>query len=179
MHITSKTKIALLVSCLFLLPATAQAYQGYNGESRTAGRAVNGTALYPTWLMARPEHYEFLPYTSNHEPHNQHSMQWKGQEWDTSAWNEKWTPESAIYKFYEAGIFKRQYRRKLNSKAMMPVVDVGPTFFKLSELDQSRAVKLLADSEDIFAHGYDVIELRDAGTGTLIGSYTAKGMQLN
>jgi len=147
-------------------------------DTRTANRSVVGDHIYPAWLLERPEHYEFLPDTSNHDPLHQHSMQWQGQDWAPENWHERWTPEIAIRKFYEAGIFARQYRRKRGGGHLL-VLDLGPTFFKISELDQQRTLKLLTDTEGVFDAGYPVVELRDAYSGRIVGSYTPTGLQLN
>jgi hypothetical protein len=60
----------------------------------------------------------------------------------------------------------------------MPVLVVGPTFYKLSELDQYRSVKLLADNEKIFENGYAAVTLQDWYTNQIIGSLTKEGLQL-
>jgi hypothetical protein len=144
-------------------------------ESRTQNRTPSGNILYPRWLMERPEHYEFLPYVSNWDAQHKHPQQWKGQDWDPSKWNPKqWTPEIAVKKFYEGRIFERQYMR-----GAVPVVVLGPTFYKLSDLDQRRTLKLLTDHTDIFGKGYQMVELRDWHSKNAVGSYTPKGMYLN
>lgn len=164
-------------SCLFfvvfVLAAAAPAFA--LEENRTANRAPTGEVFYPKFLTTYPEHYPFLPYTSNHDAQNDHPQQWQGQDWDPSMWNEKWTPEAAIRKFYQARIFHRQYVR--NKK--VAVLELGPTFFKLSDLDQRRCLKLLVDTSDLFNLGYDMVDLRDWYTKRPVGSYTRKGMQLN
>ena len=61
----------------------------------------------------------------------------------------------------------------------IPVVELGPTFYKISDLDQRRALKLLTDQANIFDKGYKVVDLVDWNTKDVIGIYTAKGMYLN
>jgi hypothetical protein len=145
-------------------------------EQRTARRTTIGQILYPDFLFKKPEHYEFLPYTSNYDPQNQHPQQWDGQDWDSSAWNaEQWTPRVALTKLYQNRTFVRQSARGKD----VGVLVVGPTFYKLSDLDQRRSLKLLADYTQLFEHGYGVIELRDWSTNEVIGHYTKRGMHLN
>lgn len=147
----------------------------WHEEDRTQNRTPSGVIEYPHWLMDRPEHYEFLPLVSNWDAQNKHPQQWKGQDWDPSKWDGKmWTPEIAVQKFYEGRIFERQYMRN-----NMPVVVLGPTFYKLSDLDQRRTLKLLSDHTGIFGKGYQMVELRDWNTKAVVGSYTPRGMYLN
>lgn len=165
----------VLFALAFLMAAAPQAAQAWQEDERTVNRSITGEHLYPEWIVERPEHYPFLPDTSNHDAQNQHPQQWQGQEWDPSMWNAGWTAETAIRKFYQGRIFQRQYIR--NKK--IPVLVVGPTFYKLSDLDRRRTVKLLIDHSDIFNRGFDIVELRDWHNGREIGSYTRKGLQLN
>jgi hypothetical protein len=147
----------------------------WHEEDRTVNRTTSGMVEYPSWLMARPEHYEFLPLTSNWDAQNKHPQQWKGQDWDPSKWDGKlWTPEIAVHKFYEGRIFDRQYMR-----GKIPVLVVGPTFYKLSDLDQRRTLKLLSDYTGIFGKGYEMMELRDWHSKKVVGAYTPRGMYLN
>lgn len=164
---------------------TVESQRDVTTEQRTAGRSPDGLSIFPSWLFKRPEHSEFLPMTSNHDPHNQHPQQWDGQDWETANWNEQWTPEIALKKFYENRTFHRQYlggSARINNpkvQTQIPVLEVGPTFYKLSDLDQRRALKLLADYTGVFQRGYPMIDLHDWKTRASIGQYTPKGMLLN
>lgn len=163
---------SLVLSALLMNAPAAQAI----GDERTANRTPEGNILYPDWLFDKPEHYEFLPYTSNHDPKNQHPQQWDGQDWDPTAWNSaQWTPEITIKRLYENGTFYKQYF----GKKTIPVLEVGPTFFKLSDLDRRRSLKLLADHGRVFERGYKMIQLRDWRTREVVGDYTSSGMHLN
>jgi hypothetical protein len=143
-------------------------------EDRTSNRTLTGDIIYPKWVMATPEHYEFLPLKSNHDAQLDMPEQWAGQDWDPSMWDGKdWTPERAIKRFYVVRIFTAQY---LEGK--MPVVEVGPTFWKISDLDRRRTLKLLADNAHVFERGYKMIVLRDWSSKKNVGEYTAKGMYL-
>lgn len=171
-----KYLLSLLVVGLVSAAHSAQAYDnGFGEENRTVNRAVTGDVIHPQWLMALPEHYEFLPATSNNDPQHRHPAQWAGQDWDPSMWGANWTPETTVQRFFQGRVFHRQYTR--NGK--MPVLEVGPTFWKLSDLDRRRSLKLLADYSDVFGKGFQMIELRDWYTRKIVGSYTEKGMLLN
>jgi hypothetical protein len=63
-------------------------------------------------------------------------------------------------------------------QAQIPVLEVGPTFYKLSDLDQRRALKLLAQYTEVFERGYTQIDLRDWKTRSSVGHFTPKGMFL-
>jgi hypothetical protein len=150
-------------------------YTSWTEENRTTGRTTHGKLDRPEHVMRRPEHYEFLPYVSNWDAQHKHPQQWQGQDWDTSMWNKHWTPDSAVKKLFEGRVFKRQYMRS----STVPVLELGPIFYQLSDLDQRRTLKLLADTTGIFGKGFGMVELRDWNTRDVVGSYTPQGMYLN
>ena len=61
----------------------------------------------------------------------------------------------------------------------IPVLEVGRTFYRLSNLDQRRALKLITDHHRIFQGGRKMVELRDGFSHRVIGSYTPAGLFLN
>ena len=153
-------------------------------ESRTAGRSVMGEMFYPKWLMQRPLYDEFSPRHSNYHPQHQHSMQWYGQYWDTAAWNADWTPDKTISRFFAAKIFHARYMEKssVDKKTVMqvPVLELGPKFWSLSDLDRRRALKLFADESGVFNDGtQSMFLLRDWKTREVLGNVTPDGMYLN
>ncbi|MBI1214511.1 MAG: hypothetical protein GC185_01670 [Alphaproteobacteria bacterium] len=185
---------AALLSAVFCLAPLSASYAGhfkndYDGDfappykawpegTRTANRTPSGNIIYPQWLIVRPEHYGFLPMTSNWDAQNKHPQQWAGQDWDPAAWNaQQWTPEIALKKFYQNGILTSQYTRQGNPPT--PVLEVGPRFYKLSDLDQRRVLKLLSDYTGVFNSGCPAIELHDWYSHKTIGTYTPQGMFLN
>lgn len=132
------------------------------------------TTLKPAWTFEKPEHYEFLSYESLHHPQEQHPAQWKGQDWEPSRWNSRWTPSIVLKKFFDNGVFETQH---VGADKVF-IVEIGSTFYKLSDLDRRRALKLLADETGVLNQGFDVIELHDEEKYKPIGIYTAKGMFL-
>jgi hypothetical protein len=160
-------------SGLLMSAAVTPAF-AYDDPDRTANRTVLGYDLLPDWLTAKPDHYEFSPLVSNSDPLTQHPGQWDGQDWDPSKWNKQWTPQIVLQKFFKARIFVKQTA----SKTGAPVVEVGPTFYKLSDLDQRRSLKLLMDQTGILKR-FRAVQLNDWYTHDPVGLYTAKGMFLN
>jgi len=162
--------MGLLASVAAISPAFAEE------PDRTADRAVSGLPhfSYPDYITAKPDHYQFSARVSNSDPLTQHPNQWDGQDWDPSKWPAGWTPQIAVQKFFKARIFTRRYMRY-----DMPVVELGPTFYKLSDLDQRRTLKLLTDQANVFGQGYKAVDLVDWYTHDSVGVYTAKGMFLN
>ena len=150
---------------------------GFQDAQRTINRLPSGDVFTPEKFYQKPEHYGFKPAVSNWQPHHDHPQQWQGQDWDPSMWNQHWTPEVTLKKFFRARIFERQFMRK--GKPPMPVLELGPTFYKLSDLDQRRSLKLLADYTNVFGEGFPTVQLYDWHTHELVGSYTPKGMFLN
>lgn len=166
-----KTTIKLFflgVLWIAALPATAAT------EYRTAKEPV-GRMEYPSWLFDKQEHDEFRSERhSNTDSQHDHPQQWEGQDWDPAAWGASWTPDEVINRFFNAGIFKR-----VHMKNSAPTVELGPTFYKLSDLDRRRTLKLLTDQARIFETGYAAVLLTDWWTHDVVGSYTAKGLFLN
>lgn len=106
---------------------------------------------------------------------NDHPQQWQGQDWDPSAWNKDWTPETTLNRMYAAGILYHQY-----FSMKTPVIEVGPRFYRLSDLDRRRTLKLVNDYYDVGGNGYSFFEIRDWHTHGRIGIYTQdKGMMLD
>ncbi|MDD9901458.1 MAG: hypothetical protein OXT65_10800 [Alphaproteobacteria bacterium] len=169
--------LSVLVVAVWALPTKAaqqQYYQHYGTEQRTVHRSVTGQIFYPKWVLNVPEHYEFLPQVSNHDAQHRHPAQWEGRDWDPTLWSPGWTPEQAVDNFFRARIFKAQYMVK-----GMPVLELGPKFFRLSDLDRRRTLKLLADTTGVFDNGHKAFMLRDWYTKDIVGNYTPKGMFLN
>ena len=173
----SGTTLLLVFSVFFSLLAMALSTPGcaFDEPDRTVNRSVTGLLPPPPdWLFRKPDHYEFSPLVSNSDPMTQHPAQWDGQDWDPSQWGPQWTPEIALEKFFRARIFEKQYMG-----VTTPVVELGPTFYKLSDLDQRRTLKLLTDQMAFFKKGYSAVQLVDWSTHDVVGAYTAKGMFLN
>lgn len=175
MKLTPKTFLAIIFSGLFvLLTGFFMPTAGFAEEEyfRTSNRNIFGRIFYPERFYARPDHYEFLPQNSNRDPHPAAGA---GQEWDPRQWNPKWTPDVVIRKLFKARVFERQYMRN----GQIPVVELGPVFYELSDLDRRRTLKLVVDHGAIFKRGYGAVELVDWSTRHVVGSYTPKGMFLN
>lgn len=176
-----------LFACALLLPLlwssvaraeyNPETYSLSNGaESRTAGRAVAADPHpYPGWMMNRPGYYEFTPMVSNHDAVHDMRGEYDGQDWDTSKWPANWTADKALNKFYDAGIFTHQSLHGPGART----VDLGPTFYKLSVLDQNRMLKLLTDADGTFASDTSPVILRDHATRKMVGSYAPTGLQMN
>lgn len=148
---------------------------------RTANRTVPGRMEQDAKYRLEQPFAEFSAAKSNHDVYDQHPAQWDGQDWDPAAWGGKtpdgraWTPEVVIENLYRNRTFHRQYNRDKK----IAVLEVGPMFYKLSDLDRRRALKLLFDHEQLAASVNPMIELRDWRTQKVVGSYTQQGMVLN
>lgn len=157
------------ITAIFALSGAADTLAS---ETRTAGRTVEGGFLQKKVDSPKVEFYEFLPWLNDIK--NSHPDQWAGQYWDTSAWNEdRWTPEIALRLLYLNHTFHRQY-----VKNGTPVIEIGPTFYKLSDLDRRRSLRLMANHTDILNKGYKAFLIKDWETRDTIGSYTQTGMYL-
>jgi hypothetical protein len=174
----SVRRTALVLSVLLTLTACAEVGSlevadevTWPGEKM---RTFEDTGIvYPRWLFNKPEHYEFSPAVSNFDPVNDHPMQWDGQDWDPSMWRAGDDPRTVLRRLYIVRFFTAQYGER-----GVPVVELGPRFWKASDLDRRRGLKLLADHTQVFAQGHARIVLRDWHTKKEVGVFTPKGMQL-
>lgn len=155
-------RISLFISALALFALAAAPV--FAQENRTQGRDVSGQVVqyrfktYDPYAKYKSQGYD----TRMTFPH-----MWDGQDWETPAWNASWTPERAIHAFYANGTFQKEVMRD-----GLPGLRVGPTFYKLSDHDQRRAVKLLTDTRGLFANGQQTrLQLFDWATSENIGSY--------
>ncbi len=158
--------LAVLLAISVAVPAAHAA------DYRTANRDTKGVPYYPDHMFDKPDYYEFSPLVSNRDPHPDAGH---GQGWDPSAWNSWWTADNTVQRFFKARIFERSYMRN----GQMPVLELGPTFYELSDIDKRRTLKLVAQNDRLFQQGYGMIELVDWYTHGIVGAYTPKGMFLN
>lgn len=161
-----------MVLCSGLTPAHAV-------EVRTAGRIVAlDTSSFPPHLSmhkVKKHSWSYNPVLDPRWHKYRHPEQWKGLEWDTGKWPEGMTDEHVLNALYGADVFRRQYVTR-KGKA---VVEVGKKFYKLSDLDRRRSLKLLSDYFDFFSSGYPAFTVKDAKTRQKIGEYNSKGFQAN
>ncbi len=123
-------------------------------------------------FMVRPDPNADLKPKSWSSRHY-HPAQWEGMDWDPQAWNENWTPAVALARLYNGGVLHDQYAERV------PVLEVGPRFYELSDLDQRRSVKLAVDYYGMLEQKSGLVELRDWHTHDRIGVYTQSGMMLD
>jgi hypothetical protein len=173
---------ALFLCFLMTLSVSAQALA--DTDLRTSGRSIDGKTVYPAHLFTKPEFDEFLEHNSNHDPQNQHPQQWQGQDWDEKAWQGSgWTTENTLKNLFQNDVFRTQFIRSGHDNSIkasgVPVLVLGPTFYKLSNLDQRRSVKLLVDRAGLFNRGYSMVELQDWYNKKAVGNYTPRGLFMN
>ncbi len=153
-------------------------------ESRTSGLSILGKKItigkpkipvhlspklrksYPNWSFNPKTDPQFYKY--------RHSQQWRSLEWDTSKWPEYMTAASVLNTMYKSAIFSRQYI----SKEGRFILEVGPRFYKLSDLDKRRALKLLADYFNLSKRNIVAFEVRDWRNSVKIGEYNRYGFQV-
>lgn len=171
--------LVVVFSAFFGLVFSCGAVFAASEEYRTVHHAIPGNGN-----SAGPVHHEFVPLISNYDNPARDKGACKNrpgqngssaQDWDPRMWRAPWTMDSAVRKLFQARIFERQYMRY----DRVPVVDLGPAFYKLSDIDQERTLRLLTDQAAIFRQGYSVVELVDWYTQDRIGAYTPAGLSLN
>jgi hypothetical protein len=171
---------AALFFCTPVNTATAQSMVD-GKDTRMANRTVDATgANLPLHLRMNKRKKYSWSYQPALDPiwaKYRHQQQWQGLYWDTSRWPEDMSEEQVLKAFYGADIFRRQYmvEKQYKSKA---VLVVGPTFYKLSDLDRHRSLQLVSDHFNFFESGLTGFDVTDWRTGYKIGEFNAKGFQL-
>jgi len=143
-------------------------------EVRTWKRLVSGAQTAPDGLFVKRKHQEFTSYASNWDIQGEFPEAWENEEWDTSKWPDDWRENMTMVRLFRGQIFKQHYLKD----GKMPVLVLGPVFYKLSDLDRNRVLKFFANESGILKKGADIIELVDWGTHKIVGAYTEKGMFL-
>ncbi len=128
---------------------------------------------WPSGHEAWTSYTKFQPYLENMKhPHN---TQWAGYGW----YAEDWTSASRskldlVNGFYTADIIRDQ-----EMDDDVPVLVVGPSFYRLSGLDKRRVVTTVDTVYGVTKSGsHRTIQLRDWNTKMPIGIYTERGLQL-
>jgi len=171
---------AALVFCAPMHNAKAQSMVD-SKSSRTANRTVDAEgASMPFHLRkvkSKKYSWSYRPALDPIWAKYRHPQQWEGLYWDTARWPKDMSEDQVVQAFYGADIFRSQYvvDKKYQSKAFLVV---GPTFYKLSDLDRRRSLKLVADHFDFFESGFTGFDVTDWRTGQKIGEYNKKGFQL-
>ena len=171
---------AALVFCAPMNTAKAQSMVD-SKDTRTSNRTVDATGASLPLHLRKTKHKQYSwSYRPALDPiwaKYRHPQQWAGLYWDTSRWPDDMSADQVVQAFYAADIFRRQYvvDRKYESKA---VLVVGPTFYKLSDLDRRRSLKLVADHFDFFESGFSGFDVTDWRTNDKIGEYNQRGFQL-
>ncbi|MGM0422841.1 MAG: hypothetical protein ACQEQL_07080 [Pseudomonadota bacterium] len=165
----------LPVIALTLCLAPVAGDQTAAAESRTAKRTVDADQTQARSLRyTAPQTERYWEW--KHGPDFKHDMpdQWRGQEWDPQKWQKQgWSAQRTIANLFRFGAFEALVER--NEEAFL---HIGKPFFELSELDQRRSIKLIVDEADIFAKGYDTLNIYSEPHYRQIGTYRKSGLTL-
>lgn len=140
----------------------------------TSAFAADGKPWYWSWW---PSHWADLdfekPYLDG--PKIPHNSQWNKRDWTPSDWTEQRVggADELIADFYTAGILSDQYQDD-----EVPVLEVGPTFFRLSGQEQRRVLAVVDDRFQITsAQENGMFYIYHYDTRKPVGIYTAQGVQ--
>ena len=70
--------------------------------------------------------------------------------WDSDKWPKTWKSNATVLRLFEGDIFKRHYMKG----GQVPVLEVGPVFYRLSSLDKERTIRLFAQQSDILRNNF-------------------------
>lgn len=99
----------------------------------------------------------------------------KGKEWDPAAWPLSYQDRKQFTQnLFDADIIRDQYIKG----EQVPVVVVGPNFYRLSDLDQYRICKTLDMLYGASTGKYGHFLLQDWYSKQIIGDFTKNGLSL-
>ena len=128
---------------------------------------------WPHGHEAWESYTKFQPYLENNKhPHN---SQWAGYGW----YAEDWISQSGNGLDLVDGFYKADILRDQEMENGVPVLVVGPSFYRLSGLDKRRVVTAVDVVYGVTKNApRGAIQLKDWHTDLPIGLYTEHGLQL-
>lgn len=119
------------------------------------------------------ERLDFKPYPE--DPTRTHNSQWNKSKWQPAHWiAQRPSEDHLIEGFYRANIISGQYMDE-----DVPVLEVGPGFYRLGGQDRRRVVETVDQVYGITAAKENgMFMLYDWKTGNAVGSYTVYGLQM-
>lgn len=119
--------------------------------------------------------------------------QWEGKDWDPAAWPISYQNKKKFTQnLFDADIIRDQYIKKgymnvrdtysnveyTENGGRVPVVEVGPNFYRLSDHDQYRVCDTLNQLYGATTGKYGGYVLTDWYSGKIIGEYSKSGLTL-
>jgi len=126
-----------------------------------------------------PGHWEWAEY-KNFNPHlekgkDTQNQQWRNEDWYVQDWVSQHKNEFELID----GFFRADILRKQTEDGDVPVLIVGPQFYRLGGLDKRRVLTTLDSAYGITDRGtHPVIVLKDWQTEREIGLFDKNGLSL-
>jgi len=127
-----------------------------------------------SWAPSHWENLDFVPYLET--PRHPHGSQWQGSLWQPEHWLAQRDGEGLhlIRDFYHARIITGQYDHKT-----VPVLEVGPGFYKLGGQDRRRVAETVDMIYAITTQTENgIFMLNDWHTKKTVGIYSRHGLQM-
>lgn len=144
------------------------------------GTAVPAHAEQKPWMFGWwPGHWEWTSYKKFH-PYLENGKETQNQQWAAEDWYvQDWLSQNKDNFALIDGFFKADILRKQTSDDDVPVLIVGPQFYRLGGFDKRRVVTTLDTVYGITERGsHPVIVLKDWHTKREIGLFSKEGLQL-
>ena len=160
-----KKIIPLLLLCILILPP------------QTAAAQSPIESIRDSFCDLKKNLYRLRYHNQNNELFDQR-QQWGEAEsqWDPAVWAangySSWSAERVLDNMFRGGYFIEQYQN-----CDVPFLKVGKPFFDLAEVDQLRALKLLADYTGVLEK-YRSFKVYSVKHRTIIGTYSNAGLHL-
>ncbi len=125
-------------------------------------------------------HHVDAPSHESYQPHLENARhiqlpQWERKSWYVENWLAQRDAMDLIEGFYKADIFRDQYEEKLQ----LPVLIVGPSFYRLSGYDKRRVTTMLDNVYGVTQSTDGAYILKDWFTRATIGVFDQEGLRLH
>jgi len=156
---------------LFLTVLTCYTFAVPNAATADDSKPWNG------WSMFKKKNKHHEPYRPYLESTRELQIpQWEGKDWYVEDWTSQEGSINLIKGFYDADILRSQ-EIGVNK---MPVLTVGPNFYRLSGLDKRRVTQTVDTIYGITSATEDgSFMLKDWHTKHYIGAFDKNGLRLN
>ncbi len=141
--------------------------------------SAQGAQAAQRWVGWWPGHWQWVEYKKfngylENSKHTQ-NQQWADEDWYVQDWlSQNQDKFKLIDGFFKSDIFREQAEDD-----GVPVLVVGPNFYRLGGFDKRRVVTTVDEVYGVTANGaYPVIVLKDWYTKRQIGVFNKEGLQI-
>ncbi len=126
----------------------------------------------------------YMEQSGSYAPYNGGSDEslrvlWQAPDWNTQEWDPSdYHTDAVLTRIQQANIITASYFDRTLFTTAVPIVEVGPNFYHLSNQDKTNVVTYFNQAYDI-TNIYGGFYLRDWRSGRIVGEFGPSGLYLN